>query len=363
MLKTYLVVLTLMSTQAFAQIEYVDALLQNRNPRIMKRLGLDKKVKKEVKVVAAEKKEMIPVVDEQTKKLAELKTKEEEISAAALKQLTEYMDKKGKDHDVFTDPDYFKLLSEVKKKEKADIAKLYEGIWKPEELTKHNVLYDRDICRGDRNVFLLGKVKPVSAVPALMDKHDPEFDKQEANRIKEQVDIEIRREKIRNESYTNKSKNWKYDPMVEDGFVEDPSITVPDAKAACEVMLENDKKLFTDEPVVEKKVANEPPKIDQYLKNLDVESCTWVAEMPRRKFFGPGCGPSSKKYICAGYVSCKQKNSELRTIRASTCSDENCGDGDAVACTKEGGYGSVKPTKEETVKPVTPREDNKGSAE
>jgi hypothetical protein len=33
------------------------------------------------------------------------------------------------------------------------------------------------IYRGDRNVYLFGKVKPASAVAAIMDKHDAEFDK------------------------------------------------------------------------------------------------------------------------------------------------------------------------------------------
>lgn len=351
MLKTYLVVLTLMSTQAFAQTEYVDALLQNRNPRIMKRLGLDKKVKKEKTVVVAEKKDVAPVVDEQAKKLAELKVKEEEISSAALKQLTDYMDKKGKDYDIFTDPEYFKLLSEVKKKEKADIAKLYEGVWKPEELSKHNSSFDRDICRGDRNVYLLGKVKPASAVAAIMDKHDAEFDKEDASYPARQKAAQDRQKEMRDAGVVDEFG----DVIGESG----------QAQTACEILYQADKDKYGKEEVVvsEKKGGGEPPKVDQRLKNLDVESCTWVAEMPRRKFFGPGCGPSSKKYICAGYVSCKQKNSELRTIRASTCSDENCGDGDAVACTKEGGYGSVKPTKEAVVKPVVQSTEKTGSAQ
>jgi hypothetical protein len=350
MLKTYLVVLTLMSGQAFAQNEYVDELLQNRNPRIMKRLGLDKKVKKKqpAEVVVANNKEVAPQPTEQEKLLAELKVKEEEITTAALKQLTDYMDLKGQDHDIFTDPEYFKLLSEVKKKEKVEIAKLYESVWKPEELDKHNSAFDRDICRGDRNVYLLGKVKPASAVMAIMDKHDAEFDKEDAS-YPARLKMAQEREK----------------EMREAGVVDEFGDVIGEsgkAKTACEILTVADAEKYGKEEVVVVEKKNEGPKVDQRLKNLDVESCTWVPEMPRRKFFGPGCGPSSKKYICAGYVSCKQKNSELRTIRASTCSDENCGDADAVACTKEGGYGSVKPTKEAVVKPVTIPVQQTGSA-
>jgi hypothetical protein len=60
-------------------------------------LGLDKKVNKKqpAEVVLANNKEVPSQPTEQEKKLAELKVKEEEITSATLKQLTDYMDLKG----------------------------------------------------------------------------------------------------------------------------------------------------------------------------------------------------------------------------------------------------------------------------
>jgi hypothetical protein len=129
---------------------------------------------------------------------------------------------------------------------------------------------------------------------------------------------------------------------------EDPKITFPDARPSCEAMLEQDKKLYEKEVVVvEKVIKPETQKVDQKVKNLNVETCSWVADMPRRKVFGPGCSQNSKKFICVGYVSCEQKSTKVRTIRASTCSEDFCGDNDAMACTKELGYGSIEPKPEE----------------
>jgi hypothetical protein len=72
------------------------------------------------------------------------------------------------------------------------------------------------------------------------------------------------------------------------------------------------------------------------------ETCEWVRDTPRRIISVPGCGNNlPKKKACVGYVLCYQK-SGLKYVRMSTCSERNCGENDAVDCTKEIGYSSSK---------------------
>lgn len=84
-------------------------------------------------------------------------------------------------------------------------------------------------------------------------------------------------------------------------------------------------------------------------RNYKPETCRWVNDLPRKIVNGPGCGPKNRSKICTGYVICEQKEGGAKFIRMSTCSPDKCGgsDEDAVKCTKDMGYYSMKPQGEE----------------
>lgn len=75
------------------------------------------------------------------------------------------------------------------------------------------------------------------------------------------------------------------------------------------------------------------------------ETCKWVSDMPRRLIFGPGCDGGRNAMLCTGYVVC-EASAGGKFIRQSTCGSANCGEGSAVACTKQASYGSCKPETE-----------------
>jgi hypothetical protein len=80
-------------------------------------------------------------------------------------------------------------------------------------------------------------------------------------------------------------------------------------------------------------------------RNYKPETCRWVTDLPRKVVNGPGCGPKQRSKMCTGYVSCEQKQGGAKFIRMSTCSADKCGssDEDAVRCTKDMGYYSMRP--------------------
>lgn len=78
--------------------------------------------------------------------------------------------------------------------------------------------------------------------------------------------------------------------------------------------------------------------LEDRIINFDEDSCEWVEDMPRRIHEAPGCGRGRSTKICVGYVVCNRTDAAggvdaPKFIRASTCSEENCGD--ATACTKD----------------------------
>jgi hypothetical protein len=78
-------------------------------------------------------------------------------------------------------------------------------------------------------------------------------------------------------------------------------------------------------------------------KNYDSTTCKWAEEIPRRIIKAPSCGRTPVN-ICTGYVVCNQKAPNTGNfIRMTVCSSELCGENDAVACTEDQGYSSVKP--------------------
>lgn len=93
------------------------------------------------------------------------------------------------------------------------------------------------------------------------------------------------------------------------------------------------------------------PDVTQIVKKISEtdylpSTCKWVPDMPRRIIFGSGCVGEDR--LCVGYVVCDQKSGG-KFIRQSTCSDNLCGEKQAVACTKAPLYGSQKPKSESKV--------------
>lgn len=73
--------------------------------------------------------------------------------------------------------------------------------------------------------------------------------------------------------------------------------------------------------------------------STNMDTCVWSSDLPRRVIEIPGCSLNVKSKACVGYVICENKEG-VKFVRMSTCSAQNCGDTDAVSCTKEKGYGS-----------------------
>lgn len=75
------------------------------------------------------------------------------------------------------------------------------------------------------------------------------------------------------------------------------------------------------------------------VSKLDLSTCEWDLDLPKRVLTVPGCDNKGTK-VCTGYVVCKGIDKDQPIApRMSTCSVDNCDD--AVACTKERGYGST----------------------
>ena len=94
----------------------------------------------------------------------------------------------------------------------------------------------------------------------------------------------------------------------------------------------------------EKPVVPTENEDEQSPKNYKAETCKWVNDLPRRIHVGPGCGGKSRSRMCTGYVVCEQKVGGGKFIRQSTCAADKCGEGDAVACTKDQYFFSTKPS-------------------
>lgn len=86
------------------------------------------------------------------------------------------------------------------------------------------------------------------------------------------------------------------------------------------------------------------------LEKINIKSCKWHNEFPRKIISGPGngCGVGvAPKTACVGFVVCEKKPKRpgatpVKFIRQSTCSEKFCGDGDeyAVKCTNDRSYWS-----------------------
>lgn len=95
----------------------------------------------------------------------------------------------------------------------------------------------------------------------------------------------------------------------------------------------------------EPEVVEEEGDDEKTPRNYKPETCRWVNDLPRKVVNGPGCGPKQRSKMCTGYVICEQKQGGAKFIRMSTCSADKCGssDEDAVRCTKDMGYFSMRP--------------------
>lgn len=298
-------------------------------------LGLFKKKEKVAEPKPEEKVVSKDVVKEKTpdeKKREELKKLEDVISAAALKELTDYIEKLPKGTNIMGDAGYFQLLSKVKEKERDDIAKLYKDVWKPEELAKHMLDFDKEVCRGQRHSNLLGFQKP-ELVEKVMGDHDAAFAKSEADRPA--------REKLRSD----------FIKMMEE--TTDGQYKAPNVVTNCEALLIEDKKFYDNEERLPLSAKIKTSANDKY-KEVDFKSCRWVPEAPRRLISMPGCTTGTTRTACVGQVVCKLK-SGVEAIRTSTCSTAACGEADAGKCTaeKSGYFSKPGPV-------VAPKVDTKG---
>ncbi len=127
----------------------------------------------------------------------------------------------------------------------------------------------------------------------------------------------------------------------------------------CETLLRKDRDSLSAP------VTTPPPQVTQETPggedqqspgNYDASTCEWSSDMPRRIVNGPGCANNSRTRMCTGWVICKQKNSEAKFVRMSTCHPRFCQAGKemAVKCTKDLRYFSTKPSDEEKIF-ATPR--------
>lgn len=66
-------------------------------------------------------------------------------------------------------------------------------------------------------------------------------------------------------------------------------------------------------------------------------NCQWSTSLPRKIIRGPGCSLSGSR-ICTGYVTCG--TNKVKADRLATCSESLCSEEDALACAKQGGFGS-----------------------
>jgi hypothetical protein len=101
-----------------------------------------------------------------------------------------------------------------------------------------------------------------------------------------------------------------------------------------------------DPAVIKKEIKEEIKKSEEVVaestRNYKPETCVWAEDIPRKIVMGKSCSAEGSR-ICVGYVVCEQKVGGGKFTRMSTCSEGLCGDADAAACTREGGYGSFKP--------------------
>ncbi len=96
------------------------------------------------------------------------------------------------------------------------------------------------------------------------------------------------------------------------------------------------------------KIAERKSQFEENTRKYEAESCEWVTDIPRRIVKGPSCGKTPME-ICTGFVVCNQKAPGVgKFIRQSSCSKKYCtkDNKDAVACTKDQEYSSVKPVDE-----------------
>jgi hypothetical protein len=118
---------------------------------------------------------------------------------------------------------------------------------------------------------------------------------------------------------------------------------LPDPKD-CKVLIEKDNAL-AEEPKKDTPVVTEEGDDEKSPRNYKPDTCKWVSDLPRKIVNGPSCG-KTRSQICTGYVVCEQKEGGGKFIRMSTCGPDKCGDEDAVRCTKDMGYFSIRPAGE-----------------
>lgn len=77
--------------------------------------------------------------------------------------------------------------------------------------------------------------------------------------------------------------------------------------------------------------------------SYDPATCAWTQDLPRKLHSAPGCTRSSTNKICVGYVVCNAKVGGGKFVRTATCSADNCGNSEAVACVTERSFYSQAP--------------------
>lgn len=143
-------------------------------------------------------------------------------------------------------------------------------------------------------------------------------------------------------------KNAEVLAGLEEGHKKDwESLPVP---RSCEALFQKEKeaKEATENKEVKEEKIVEENEDEKSPRNYKAETCRWVSDLPRKIVNGPGCSSKGRSLICTGYVVCEQKEGGGKFIRMSTCAADKCGasDADAVRCTKDQRYFSLKPAGE-----------------
>lgn len=83
-------------------------------------------------------------------------------------------------------------------------------------------------------------------------------------------------------------------------------------------------------------------------------SCKWSEESSRKLISSPGCKKGSQYKVCVAHVDCENRSTGMKFTRMSVCSEDNCGEGDALNCAKEEGYTSETPSEKVILKEENP---------
>lgn len=94
--------------------------------------------------------------------------------------------------------------------------------------------------------------------------------------------------------------------------------------------------------------AGECGKTGTTVKKPSYANCKWSEDIPRMIVTSPnycsGRAGQSDTRTCTGFIVCESQDKNgnaVTSTRRATCSEKNCADDKASACSKEGGYSSV----------------------